>query len=51
MKVVRDGCKQDTGKSSIRQLELEGWFPVYRTAVVVQGISEQDIEDIYTIRK
>ncbi len=53
MKVAKKmGVSRTPVREAIRQLELEGLVSsIPNKGVVVQGVSEQDIEDIYTIRK
>jgi len=53
MKVAKEmGVSRTPVREAIRQLELEGLVTsIPNKGVVVEGISEKDIEDIYTIRK
>ena len=46
------GVSRTPIREAIRQLELEGLVDsIPNKGVIVRGISEKDIEDIYTIRK
>ncbi|MGI6486455.1 MAG: GntR family transcriptional regulator [Tepidanaerobacteraceae bacterium] len=53
MKVAKEmGVSRTPVREAIRQLELEGLVSsIPNKGVIVQGVSEQDIEDIYTIRQ
>lgn len=53
MKVAKElGVSRTPVREAIRQLELEGLVSsIPNKGVVVEGVTPQDVEDIYTIRK
>jgi DNA-binding GntR family transcriptional regulator len=53
MKLAKEmGVSRTPVREAIRQLELEGLVSsIPNKGVIVEGITEEDVEDIYTIRK